>query len=775
MYWLFHHCYERIGNTRATSHFEHPEGGLIISSQSVFRRFLLTYLALVLLAVLGLLGAQFQGEKAVRKITEFGHQSALNRLSNNLTNLFLDSERTAFFILKTLGGGPSIGFFDWENIGERVSLQRMLETQSLMRQDVHPVLMYRGECISPLMSGSQEEFYHLYLQSSQLSLKDWNQLLEQRHYQKVMALRYSQNDADTKPSLGLFFSDLFNTETPLASMVVFVEPQFFDELIAEGDWLALGDVFLLNEKQQILYSSILTGEPSPLDSLQLMNREGYTFLEQDLNFGGLRLITRYPNKLFLRPVRLQRTFTALAAILLLLVGGGLSYHFSKRQYFPIRGLVELVSSAENPELAKSEFETIQYGIEQLLRDNDDIHGQYERQKQRLNLLYLGRVFDGKASVDSETLLEEFYQRGMIPPPAPYQIVSVYQEQSPSLPYFDAVEELETLATELKNLILWGALPSGGLSFLLFWETPDLPNPHDILPMGLKNLRQRFFEKTGCDVSFGVSSSSSELTHIPEMYRQSLDALDARLASSTPGIYWASQYQDGGKFYRHDAYVSDLAPQLINALDAESLSDAQRLLKSIFQQFSSLQHHPRLFRIRLIGVLDVLIGAIDALGHRHHQDFDSLNHKLEMLANSRDFPQIEAQVSEVLTELGELMHDIRQGERRTQFVKAVHQVVTQHLTNPQLSVGFVAQEVGLPVSTLSAKFKRYAGIGLLDYMHIERLSGVKKCLLKEPNLSVKAIGQQFGYWDYNAFIKIFKKYQGITPGRYRTRLPAVLAD
>jgi two-component system response regulator YesN len=55
---------------------------------------------------------------------------------------------------------------------------------------------------------------------------------------------------------------------------------------------------------------------------------------------------------------------------------------------------------------------------------------------------------------------------------------------------------------------------------------------------------------------------------------------------------------------------------------------------------------------------------------------------------------------------------------------------------------------------------------VEYIAKLRLSHAKRLLL-ETSLKIDDIAEKVGYLGRNSFIRIFKKYEGITPGKFRT--------
>ena len=92
-----------------------------------------------------------------------------------------------------------------------------------------------------------------------------------------------------------------------------------------------------------------------------------------------------------------------------------------------------------------------------------------------------------------------------------------------------------------------------------------------------------------------------------------------------------------------------------------------------------------------------------------------------------------------------------------------------MSDPNLSISSIAGHVRLSPGYLSRFFKEQAGEGLLDYINRLRLARAKLMLVDEAR-SIGEIAKTVGYSDSNAFIRVFKRYEGITPGKYRQTKP-----
>ena len=112
----------------------------------------------------------------------------------------------------------------------------------------------------------------------------------------------------------------------------------------------------------------------------------------------------------------------------------------------------------------------------------------------------------------------------------------------------------------------------------------------------------------------------------------------------------------------------------------------------------------------------------------------------------------------------LMYATQQSVHQDLFIDTVCRIVEENYPNPDMSVSFIAEKMNQNPRTLSAKFIKKTGRGLLDYIHSVRIEHAKALLAK--NKSVQEVSELVGYETPNTFIRVFKRYCNITPGSYQ---------
>ena len=91
-------------------------------------------------------------------------------------------------------------------------------------------------------------------------------------------------------------------------------------------------------------------------------------------------------------------------------------------------------------------------------------------------------------------------------------------------------------------------------------------------------------------------------------------------------------------------------------------------------------------------------------------------------------------------------------------------VRKNLANP-ITTQEIADYMYLSRPYLSSKFRQETGETLTDFILNEKTEEAKR-LLRWSDKSAAAIGAYLGFSSHSHFIRVFKKYAGLTPNEYR---------
>jgi len=109
--------------------------------------------------------------------------------------------------------------------------------------------------------------------------------------------------------------------------------------------------------------------------------------------------------------------------------------------------------------------------------------------------------------------------------------------------------------------------------------------------------------------------------------------------------------------------------------------------------------------------------------------------------------------------------VRDGkEPAADIVSKVKAYVLQHY-HEDIGVNSIADHLNITPNYLSRIFHTQAGIKLSEHLSEVRITKAKE-LLKNPNISIKDVSEQVGYYNAKHFARVFQKQVGLTPSTYQ---------
>lgn len=106
-----------------------------------------------------------------------------------------------------------------------------------------------------------------------------------------------------------------------------------------------------------------------------------------------------------------------------------------------------------------------------------------------------------------------------------------------------------------------------------------------------------------------------------------------------------------------------------------------------------------------------------------------------------------------------------GEKETDTISKAKHYISSYYENADLSLGQVAEYVGLNEKYFTSKFSKETGESFMNYLTGLRMQKAKE-LLKTTTFKIYEIAEMVGYRNVESFNRVFKKYYGISPLQYR---------
>lgn len=257
-------------------------------------------------------------------------------------------------------------------------------------------------------------------------------------------------------------------------------------------------------------------------------------------------------------------------------------------------------------------------------------------------------------------------------------------------------------------------------------------------------------------SAGIGTEVEELTELSISYQSALHALSRRLLNGPECIRFASEYIAEEPISQ--SYPFELDSAIIQAIKSTSLADFSELLEQFFNEIRSFSTD------QIIYFVMQLNSSIQKL--EYSLSIENVSSIEYQFLNRFYFSELQELIKERGTYDIIQITEIRNHQSgKKELIDTVIELISKNLYNPNLSVGFIADQVHLSVNYLRNIFKESTGESLSDYIKKEKLNLICK-LLTDTDISLNEISDQLGFTTKNYFFTFFKKHLDMTPSEYR---------
>ncbi len=273
-----------------------------------------------------------------------------------------------------------------------------------------------------------------------------------------------------------------------------------------------------------------------------------------------------------------------------------------------------------------------------------------------------------------------------------------------------------------------------------------------------------------------STDSDLLCRIEELIRQQWEKEDIRMRQSEVFMsesQMVSIYEQTLLFFHKELGLpGETIPQekeevLIfdrwkKALMLREYAEAKAMVPEVLASYVLSADDAYVRTSRQYAVINTVIQSAQGEDTRYHGNH--MPEWMNALKGCDSVKELSACLKEILSEFEDLgsQYTMRQKERLSYKIK---KIIEENYNQHFLGLCYISEQVGVSTSYVSKVFKEEYGIGVVEYMNELRIKAAKKLMEKE-GITIKEVAEQVGFTSDIHFIRIFKKYENITPGVYK---------
>jgi AraC-like DNA-binding protein len=574
-------------------------------------------------------------------------------------------------------------------------------------------------------------------------------------------------------------------------LIVFViDQEWIARTVRSLNTFRLEEVYILDTENRIWFSS--AGDEPDLEKIDLLAaaRNGSTQFRTSsgVRMAAIRTESSLTDWIYLSvgPYRYLsgnsdwiKLLSLISIIASVVLGVLLAIYFARRNYSPVKSLIDLVSRdrAAFPFGNENEFEYIRGAVEEKDRRRKRLEKLVARQEKTLRQHYLARHLKGRVvPQEAENKLSGLGRK--VETDTFFAVLLFHLHISDE----DEAEEGEALLPDIDNYFhtvqsCLKAKISKPAAFELI-EVDGMPAAVLSFPKDSGLAVERYptmIARTIVDcveqhlpviVTVALSSIHTESSRLPSAYTEALNAMEYRYLNSTGNVISSDDIES--PTVERPAFAEDDKRKLINLIRAGNGDEAEELFLEIVagdKQGRDFSLYTRKFF--LFELAFTVIRSIQMPGNENREDSFEEEYFKSILKSETLDETVETIRRKIRSICRITRRRVEEG-REHRIGERINSLIASRYADKNLSLTMLSDELSLNPQYLATLYKQETGDTILNRINLRRIAEVKK-FLQESSDSLGVIAEKCGFGNTHSLIRVFKKYEGVTPGTYKEML------
>lgn len=274
---------------------------------------------------------------------------------------------------------------------------------------------------------------------------------------------------------------------------------------------------------------------------------------------------------------------------------------------------------------------------------------------------------------------------------------------------------------------------------------------------LANHCERNFELT---FSIAITREYQQLIDMPKAYKEAKKILDYKFVFKQKRVIFPKDLNENQtkKYY----YPIDIEAKLITKTLNGNEIGVRRILDDIFDESNTAGIDKKQLK-EFGGLLYNSLGRIFIQLKEINPDIDTKIFGIEELLRVNDLNILKEKFEEKILDICKITKD--KDENDNSDIKNKIEKYLEDNYQIDISLDNLADHLGHSFKYTSILFKKVMGDNFKNYLNIYRIEKAKEIMAENKDIKIKDLAEKIGYNSSNTFIRIFRKYEGVSPGKY----------
>lgn len=596
-----------------------------------------------------------------------------------------------------------------------------------------------------ISNGLKEEGYRKWLDFIQKKRYDMSDLLDENGEVNLYFFRQIQRDDEVKSILILKIKK--EEVLRILGYDEFIIPSSLTAVVGKNNSLY---TYYGNEESLRVLDSL-----SPSDYLNNIVEAGdYWCAIKGSDYFDLRYVTLVKEKDIVGSLYTIRNLSYLFLLVSMLLGVGLFAILGKRNNKPLYDLMNKLQ----PEIplplkkSKNEYELINSKIDSMFENETKHSEKLEKQNSLIEGMFLIQLLSSEEH--NNAMIFASMQKCNIQLEFPlYQIVIIRKKNEYDSNESDIlIERIQEHFSQMElDINCIGTVYNNDLVLLFNMEQDTTM---ERMKCYMEELQKSLLEK--CRISLGGIYDA--MSQIVSSYHQALMRLDTEESSITS--YDKTVVYNNSTDTNKSGVMAEYEMYMLEG----NYEEGRKRIDNLWNHYIKNDKYSYTARCKKYAVINPLIEAMIKVSEEH-REFDREGY-YQKLSSTKDQQKLLEIIHNILDEVI-LLSKKERAEKKEHIAEKAKDYIEQNYFNPMLGLYSISEYLGITNTYLSATFKKKYQMGVVQYINQLRIEK-SKILLTNTEYSLKEIAEKVGFTNDVTFIRVFKQFENVTPGKYRKK-------
>lgn len=311
------------------------------------------------------------------------------------------------------------------------------------------------------------------------------------------------------------------------------------------------------------------------------------------------------------------------------------------------------------------------------------------------------------------------------------------------------KELEILTSDISSIVFLNK--DNKIAVLLKVEKAE-----ERISERIKKIQRWVWANWELEICCGISSCK-KIEDIKQANKEALIALNQMIFIDDQEIFWYDDLCFDSRYMN----VKFQTEKILHVLFRKDENSIESLVNDVLDKFKG----QRIYDYKHLDFLCIQLYN-EILFYAEVQGIVVVGYSREEFADNIEKIHILVQKKKFLCDcIKGISANCSTNEIKSKLVREIEYIIQSEYANENMSLQYIAEKTGKTVNYISAVYKNEVGKNINEEIISYRMEKAKR-LVAQGNMKMYKIAECIGYADSSYFAKLFKRYTGLSPARYR---------